>query len=71
MHGFYLQCDLVCQYSLLAFILRAMPNPPGFLDGVSEDCIAVARHTLDLHQQCMMGLRESKNDPCTKTRYIN
>lgn len=67
----YLQCDLVCQSSLLALILRAIPTAGGSLSGISDDCVAVARDTMEIHQQCMMAVRGCKNDPFMVTKYIN
>ncbi|KAI0384226.1 hypothetical protein F5Y04DRAFT_238591 [Hypomontagnella monticulosa] len=66
----YLQCDLVCQSSLLALILRAIPAGAS-LTGVSDDCVTVARETLDIHHQCMTGVRKGKGDPSLLTKYIN
>jgi hypothetical protein len=71
MRVIYLQCDLVCQYSLLALILRAIPTGQGFLSGVLDDCVVVARDALDMHEQCMKDLRGCKNDPFMVTKYIN
>ncbi|KAI1392962.1 uncharacterized protein F4822DRAFT_146949 [Hypoxylon trugodes] len=66
----YLQCDLVCQYSLLALIWRAAPVVQG-PSSVSEDCVAIARETLDIHHQCMLAVNNCKGDPSMVIRYIN
>ena len=71
MRVIYLQCDLVCQSSLLVLILRAIPTARGSLSGVSDDCVAAARDVLDIHQQCMTGVRGCKSDPSMVTKYIN
>lgn len=71
MQAIYLRCDLVSQCSLLALILRAIPTARGSLSGVSDDCVAVARNALDIHQQCMTIVRDCKSDPFIVTKYIN
>ena len=71
MRVIYLQCDLVCQSSLLVLILRAIPTAPGFPGGASDDYIAVARETLDIHEQCMTIVRNCKTDPFLVMKYIN
>ncbi|KAF2238759.1 hypothetical protein EV356DRAFT_563475 [Viridothelium virens] len=71
MRATYSQCDLVCQSSLLALILRAIPTAQGSLTGVSDDCVVVARHALDMHERCMKDLGDCKNDPFMVTKYIN
>ncbi|RFU31755.1 hypothetical protein B7463_g4585, partial [Scytalidium lignicola] len=67
----YLQAELVCQYSLLALILRAIPPALGSLGSASDDCIAVAREVLDLHQRCVTSMRENKNDPFMLSKYLS
>ncbi|XXG95182.1 rRNA-processing protein cgr1 [Hypoxylon texense] len=67
----YLRCDLVCQSSLLTLILRAIPTVPGSANGVSDECVAVAREVMERHQQCIMEVRACKNDPSMVTKYIN
>lgn len=62
----YLYCDLVCESSLLVLILRAITTPDDLK--ASEDCITVARNTLDLHEQCMELVRGCK-DPELVTKY--
>ena len=71
MRAVYLQCDLVCQYSLLALILRAMPVVQGSSHGPLEHCVAAARNALDMHQKCMKDLKNCKNDPFMVAKYIN
>ncbi len=67
----YLQCDLVCQSPILTQILWATPPDRGSMSGVSEDCIAVARHVFDLHQQCTASLQSCKGDAYMVTKYVN
>ncbi|OTA87219.1 hypothetical protein M434DRAFT_24015 [Hypoxylon sp. CO27-5] len=67
----YLQCEVLCQSSLLALILRAVPTAGASLSFVSEDCLVVAREVLDVHHQCMMGIRGCKTDSSMVTKYIN
>ncbi|KAH8690118.1 hypothetical protein BGW36DRAFT_390242 [Talaromyces proteolyticus] len=70
MQRILLQCDLVCQSSLLAMILRAVPVAPGLPSDVSDDCIAVARDVFDIHQKCMADLRSCK-EPSLVTQYLS
>ena len=67
----YLQCDLVCQTSLLAFILRAVPATGGCISAASGECVAVARDALDTHERCMREVRGCKNDAFLVTKYIS
>ncbi|RDW74799.1 hypothetical protein BP6252_05941 [Coleophoma cylindrospora] len=67
----YLRCDLVCEFSILALILRAIPMTQGSMNGILDDCLAVAREALDIHEQCMKDLQGCKNDPFMVTKYIN
>ncbi|KAI1378884.1 hypothetical protein F4677DRAFT_443364 [Hypoxylon crocopeplum] len=67
----YLQCDLVCQSSLLVLIMRAVPTNHAIVNCVSDECVAVARETLDKHHRCMMDLRSCVNDPFMVPRYIS
>ncbi|KAI0149689.1 hypothetical protein F4776DRAFT_174560 [Hypoxylon sp. NC0597] len=67
----YLQCELLCQSSLLALILRAVPTAGGSLILVSEDCLVVAREAMDVHHQCMMGVGGCKTDSSMVMKYIN
>jgi hypothetical protein len=71
MRVIYLQFDLVCQSSVLALILRAITTAPGSLTGVSDDCVAVARDALDLHEQCMQSVYNCKSNPFMVTKYIS
>jgi hypothetical protein len=71
MRPIYLQCDLVCFYSLLTLILRAIPASGDSSSCVSDECVAVARDALDIHQQCIVGIRGFKNDPFMVTKYLN
>ncbi|KAF2493075.1 hypothetical protein BU16DRAFT_466133 [Lophium mytilinum] len=67
----WMQCDLVCQTSILALILRASPAARDSPSSASDDCVAVAREALDIHEQCMMCVRGCKNDPLMETKYLN
>ncbi|KAI7978784.1 hypothetical protein EIK77_006641, partial [Talaromyces pinophilus] len=62
----YLRCDLVCQSSLLALVLRASSEGSALVE-----CVAVARDVLDMHEQCMQDVRGCKNDPLIARKYIN
>lgn len=62
----YLRADLVCHSSLLVLILRALPAASGI---GTDECIMVARDTLELHRECMDCVRECK-DPLLVTKYI-
>ncbi|KAL0941544.1 C6 transcription factor [Colletotrichum truncatum] len=67
----YHQCKLVCHSSLLALILRAVPAKGASLSGASDECVAVARLTLDVHQQCMTSIRNCKTDSSILKKYIS
>lgn len=67
----YKQCDLVCKSSLLTLILRAIPVPRGSMSGAIDECIAVAREVLDVHQQCIHNVRNCESNPFMVTTYIN
>jgi hypothetical protein len=41
------------------------------MSGVLGDCVVVARHALDIHEQRMKDLRGCKNDPFMVAKYIN
>lgn len=71
MRVIYLQCDLVCQFACLALVLRAIPGIAGFTGGVSDECIAVARQALDMHQQCITDILACGKDTSQVTKYIN
>lgn len=62
----YLRCDLVCQSSLLALVLRASSEGSALIE-----CVAVARDVLDKHEQCMQDVRGCKNDPSMAAKYVN
>jgi hypothetical protein len=57
-----LMCDIVCQSSTLALILRAAPTPIDTSYSVSDRCIATAREVLDMHHQCVMIARNGENN---------
>ena len=62
----YLHCELVCKSSLFALILRATPNVQR--SEISEEYVAVAHYTLDMHQH-RMELVRSCRDPSLMTRH--
>lgn len=69
MRELYLQADLVCHTSILTSILRALP--PAFEDpSISSEYVVAARAVFDIHEQCMVRVRQS-NDPPTIARYLN
>ncbi|KAI8711625.1 Zn(2)-C6 fungal-type domain-containing protein [Fusarium sp. LHS14.1] len=68
MRVIYLQCDFVCQSSLLALILKAIP--PGQHRDIPVNCTVVARSTLDMHERCMEGMRRCK-DLLVVRKYVN
>ena len=67
----HLQFEQVCQYSLLTLILRAVPSEMGSMNAVSDECFAIARDCLEIHQRCMIGVRSCKNDPALDVKYMN
>lgn len=69
MRELYLRADMVCYTSLLSLILRAVPFPDAGSGGLNE-CIAAAREVFELHQECMVLVRDS-DDPPTVRRYLN
>ncbi|RSL43277.1 hypothetical protein CEP54_015151 [Fusarium duplospermum] len=68
MRVIYLQCDFVCQSSLLALILKAIP--PGQHTDMPENYVEVSRSTLDMHERCIEGMRHCK-DPLLVRKYVN
>ncbi|KAI8623862.1 hypothetical protein F5Y19DRAFT_491852 [Xylariaceae sp. FL1651] len=71
MRVIYHKIELVKQLSLLAFILRAIPAPPGSATSITDECAAAAHEALEMHQQCMVAVEACKNDRFMVTRYIN
>ncbi|KAI0101628.1 fungal-specific transcription factor domain-containing protein [Nemania sp. FL0031] len=71
MRAVYFKIEIVKQLSLLTLILRAVPVPPGSLTTITDECAAVALETLDMHQQCMAAIEESKDDKSMTNRYLN
>ncbi|KAI1127902.1 fungal-specific transcription factor domain-containing protein [Nemania abortiva] len=71
MRAVYLKIEIVKQLSLLTLILRAIPAPPGSPTTITDECAAVAHETLDMHQQCMVAIEESKDDQFMTNRYLN
>lgn len=67
----YMKCDLVCEYSLLALILRAIPTAQSPLSGFLDDCVTAARDALNMHEQCMKEVRGCYNDPFMVEKYIS
>jgi hypothetical protein len=68
----YLQSHMVCQQSLLAQVLKAIPTyaPHDSVYG-SEECIRVSRECLEMHEQCIRTIVGCKNDPFMIKRYIS
>lgn len=66
----YLQCDLVCNLSLLTLVLRAVPVPMGESWQVSHECVEVARNTFEVHQQCIRSVHACR-DPLIVKKYIS
>ncbi|KAF2738010.1 hypothetical protein EJ04DRAFT_80761 [Polyplosphaeria fusca] len=71
MRALYLRCHLLCHYSLLALLLRAIPPTQGTLSGVSDDCVNVARHCLKIHTECMRSICNSDSHSLLVAQYIN
>ncbi|KAF2652653.1 hypothetical protein K491DRAFT_695375 [Lophiostoma macrostomum CBS 122681] len=67
----YMQCDLICQYSLLTLILRAVSAPVGSPCTVSDECLSAAREALHMHEECIATVRSCKNEPLMLARYVN
>lgn len=71
MRAVYLKMELVKHFALLTLILRAVPAPPGSPTTITDECAAAAHETLDMHQQCMAAVAESKDDISITERYLN
>ena len=67
----HLQCDLICQNSLLAQILRAKPCYQDSLTQVSDECVDVAREVLEVHHQLISGVADRRGDGAVIMRYLN
>ncbi|KAK7192499.1 C6 transcription factor [Paraphaeosphaeria sporulosa] len=67
----YMQCELICQYSLLTLVLRAVPVSLGAVCSISEECLKVAREALRAHEECITTMRSCKNEPLMLLRYLN
>ncbi|KAF2447202.1 hypothetical protein P171DRAFT_384374 [Karstenula rhodostoma CBS 690.94] len=67
----YMQCELICQYSLLALVLRAVPVSVGAVCSISDECLKVAREALRAHEECISTIRSCKNEPLMLMRYVN
>lgn len=67
----YLRIELTKQLSLLTLILRAVPAPLGSATTITDECAAAAHETLDMHQQCIAAIKESKDDQFMTNRYLN
>ncbi|OHW94346.1 C6 transcription factor [Colletotrichum incanum] len=68
MRATYLHSDLVCHYSILTLILRAIPSAQR--SEISDECASAARDTLEAHQQCIQSVRGC-SDPATVVKYLN
>ncbi|KAI1114326.1 fungal-specific transcription factor domain-containing protein [Nemania sp. NC0429] len=71
MRAVYLKMELVKQLALLTLILRAVPAPPDSPTTITDECAAAAYETLEMHQQCMAAVAESKDDVFITERYMN
>lgn len=66
-----MQCELICQYSLLTLIFRALPVPAGSLSSICDECLKIAREALRVHEECIAAVRNCKNEPLMLARYVN
>lgn len=66
-----MQCELICQYSLLALVLRAVSTSVDCSGGVSDECLTVAREALQVHEQCIATVRGCQHEPLMLARYVN
>jgi len=71
MGAIYLRCDLICSCSSLVLVLRAISNTSGPAGGASDECVAVAREVMDIHQQCMITVSKSRGKSSMLHKYIN
>ncbi|KAF2965254.1 hypothetical protein GQX73_g8332 [Xylaria multiplex] len=71
MRDVYFKIELVKQLSLLTLILRAIPAPKGWPSTIRHDCATAAREALDMHQQCMVAIKDNKNDQFMTNRYLH
>ncbi|KAI1750974.1 fungal-specific transcription factor domain-containing protein [Xylaria castorea] len=67
----YLKIELVKQLSLMTLILRAVPAAAGSPTTITDECAMAAHETLDMHQQAMAAIRDSKDDPFMTHRYLH
>ncbi|KAI0183892.1 hypothetical protein EV127DRAFT_445642 [Xylaria flabelliformis] len=67
----YLKIELVKQLSLLTLILRAVPAVVGSPTTITDECAMAARETLDMHQQAMAAIKDSKEDQFMTHRYLH
>jgi hypothetical protein len=66
-----MQCELICQLSLLTLVLRAVPVSAGTVSSISEECLKVAREALRAHEECIVTVRSCKYEPLMLVRYVN
>lgn len=71
MRAVYLKIEQTKQLALLTLILRAVPAPPGSPTTIADECAAAAHETLEMHQQCIAAIEESKDDQIMTNRYLN
>ncbi|KAI0456635.1 fungal-specific transcription factor domain-containing protein [Xylaria acuta] len=67
----YLKIELVKQLSLLTLILRAVPAVVGSPTTITDECAMAAHETLDMHQQAMAAVKDSKDDQFMMHRYLH
>ncbi|KAI1733607.1 fungal-specific transcription factor domain-containing protein [Xylaria scruposa] len=67
----YLKIELVKQLSLLTLILRAVQAAVGSPTTITDECAMAARETLDMHQQAMAAIKDSKEDQFMTHRYLH
>ncbi|KAH8167774.1 hypothetical protein CIB48_g445 [Xylaria polymorpha] len=71
MRAVYFKMDLVKQLSLLTLILRAVPAAMGSPTTITDECAMAAHETLDMHQQAMAAVKDSKDDQFMTHKYLN
>ncbi|KIY02886.1 uncharacterized protein Z520_01351 [Fonsecaea multimorphosa CBS 102226] len=67
----YLKAELVCQSSVLTWILHAAPGQRDATHSSSDECVAAARSVFQFHAEFLGMARFLKNDPFLIQRYMN
>ncbi|KAI0468679.1 fungal-specific transcription factor domain-containing protein [Xylaria cf. heliscus] len=70
MRAVYLKVELVKQLAILTLILRAIPTPVGSPSTITDECAMAAHETLDMHQQAVAAIEDSKDRFMTH-RYLH